>query len=91
MSEMVLAVGMENCTIRYFKTSGELLCEENQNKKTPVYGVAAKKYIDDKEEESADAGFISEDAAYVDNLIALLGKHTVTPVVLCEVLDEMLS
>ena len=88
MKEMMLAVGVENYTIRYFRTEGNME-QEGENKR--VFGVASTKYIDDTEKESADTGFISEDMAYVDELIATLGRHTVTPVVLCEIVDDMLA
>jgi len=86
MKEMVLAIGLEDFTVRYFRTKGE-----SEETKTPIYGVMAAKYIDDVEKESACAGFVSEDKAYVDELIATLGKNTVTPMVLCEVLDELME
>ena len=84
----VVAVEVEGFTIRYFRTEGEVhLCDATSKH---AYGVAATKYIGDKEEESVDAGLISEDEGYVDELITILSKNTVTPAVLCEMLDEML-
>ena len=88
MKEMVLSVDVENLTIRYFRTEGML---DDEGSKTRIYGISAAKYIGDEKEEEQDAGFISADMAYVDELIAVLGKNTVTPMVLCEVLDEILS
>jgi len=87
MKEMMLAVGVEGYTIRYFRTKGSYECEGEQKS---IYGVAVTKSLDDVEEESVDAGFISEDIGYVDEIIATLGRNSVTPVALCEVLDEML-
>ena len=88
MKEMVLAVEVENLTLRYYRTEGVM---ENESGKTPIFGIFAAKYIGEEKEEESDAGFISTDMAYVDELIATLGKNTVTPMVLGEVLDDMLS
>jgi len=90
MKEMVLTAEAEGLIIHYFRTQGHLK-DDDDDKRIPIYGIAATKYIDGKEEEQADAGFISTDADYVGQLIAMLGKHTVTPLALCEVLDELLS
>ena len=86
MREMVLTVGVENFTIRYFRTQGEI---EADGIKTRVFGICAEKYIGDVQEEASDAGFISSDMAYVDGLITTLGSNTVTPMTLCEVLDDI--
>ena len=89
MKEVVLAVEVEDFTIRYFRTQGEAsFCEEGG---MSVYGVAASKYINNQEVESIDAGFISENKAYIDKLITALGKNTVTPMTLYEVLDDMIE
>jgi len=88
MGEMVLSVGLEDFTIRYFRTEGSLESDETGTK---VFGIKAGKYIDDNLVEESDAGFISEDMEYVDGVINFLGKHTVTPTSLYEVLDDMLA
>lgn len=90
MKEMILAVGVEDYTIKYFRTQGELICQVN-GEATNVFGILATKYINDQEKESMDAGFISQDINYVNEIINLLGKNIVTPVVLCEIIDEIIS
>ncbi|MDR2167323.1 MAG: DUF6514 family protein [Clostridiales bacterium] len=84
----IMAVEVENLTIRYFRTEGEACCDDGKNR---IFGISAAKYIGDNEEERADAGYISENMAYVDELIAILGKNSVTPMVLGEILDELIA
>ena len=55
------------------------------------YGIKSQKYINGVLEEESTSGPITEDAAFADSLIATLSKNTVTPALLCEILDEILS
>jgi hypothetical protein len=55
-----------------------------------LYGISVRKYIKDVLTEEGQSGFITEDAAFADSLLATLAANTVTPIVLNEILDELL-
>lgn len=88
MKEMVVAVGVEDFTIKYFRTCGEYMCDQRDGA-VQIFGIVASKYINDEEKESSDAGFISEDINFVNKTIETLAKNTVTPMCLFQVLDDM--
>jgi hypothetical protein len=86
--EMIMAADVENFTIKYFRTEGEM--EEDEGK-SRIFGVSAEIYIGNELIDENDAGFISADIEHVNALIAILGRNTVTPYALGEVLDEIMS
>jgi len=74
-------------TLNFSKVKGH--SEDDPNLK--FYGILAQKYIGGILEEEANSGMITEDENLADSLIAALSENAVTPLVLYEVLDEMLS
>ena len=85
MKKWVAATGASDFLLNYFRT-----CTKSR-KNTPLYGVYVEKVKDGQVLETEDSGAISPDMAYVDGVIKILAKNTVTPMSVCEVLDEVLS
>jgi len=71
--------------LRYFKTSGQGFEDESKF----YHGIFVMKLEGEEVLEQADSGFITEDAEQAIALITCLAENTVTPMALCEVLDEI--
>ncbi|MCL2350883.1 MAG: DUF6514 family protein [Defluviitaleaceae bacterium] len=83
MREIILTATAEDFVLKYFRT-------EKMEGTARFYGIAAEKYINDALADNSSTGPLSEDAEYVERLMACLAKNTVTPMVLCEVLDDII-
>ena len=88
MKKMITTAVSEEFALEYFS----VLQEFEGDDKSPIqtYGILAAKYVNGKLTEEECSGPISHDPAQVNDLINILAKNTVTPAVLCEILDELL-
>jgi len=86
MRKHVATSSAENFELRYFETVSQ--CERGE---ADFYGVCVGMYIDGSLMEETESGSISEDSEQVLEVIKKLSENSVTPVVLCEILDEMVS
>ncbi|MCL2397287.1 MAG: DUF6514 family protein [Defluviitaleaceae bacterium] len=72
--------------LRYYKTT-----QPSADGSMTFHGVYVAKCSGEHIIEQADSGPIGEDSRQVDTVIHSLAENTVTPMVLYEVLDELLS
>lgn len=89
MSELILETNTENFELKYFRYAHQF--EGDGDDKAVVYGITAQKQRNGVVLEESDSGPVSLKSNEVDNLIHILGRNTVTPMLLCEILDEILN
>ena len=80
--------GAEQFDLKYFKTSFE---SESDGGSTTVYGVLVAKCAGDDLLEEADSGPISGSEVEICSLMEQLAENTVTPMVLHEILDDLIT
>ncbi|MCL2752703.1 MAG: DUF6514 family protein [Defluviitaleaceae bacterium] len=85
MKKAIATAKVHDFEVRYHKTTQ--LNEEGEK----FYGIHAVKYEKGVSVEESETGGISSDEHYVENIIDMISKNEVTPQVLCEVLDEIVS
>ena len=85
MRQHVSTIIADNFTLKYYRTV--LLSGDSNN---GFYGIYVAKCCGKHIIEDADSKPISEDETTVNNLIKLLALNSVTPMVLCEILDELM-
>ena len=85
MKEHVTTTETTGFRLEYFKTVEESVENEGQF----LYGIYLAKFEGDTVLEQAETGPVTEDAEQIVKIITHLAENTVTPMVLCEVFDDI--
>lgn len=89
MKEHVSTVQVGNFQLKYFRTIQR--GGDKTRGAVDFHGVYAAKCLGKHIVEQAYSGPISKNAGHVTDIINRLAQNTVTPMVLCEIIDEMMS
>jgi len=85
--ECVASAETDDFRLRYYRTTARGRDDTSQN----FYGIFVEKLAGEHILEYADSGPVTLNEAQANATIKLLAANTVTPMTLCEVLDEMES
>ena len=85
MKEHVTTTETTGFRLEYFRTIENSL--ENEGKL--LHGIYLAKFEGDTVVEQAETGPVTEDAEQIITIITRLAENTVTPMVLCEVFDDI--
>ena len=84
MKKFMSTAGTEGFELKYYKTT-----TQGEDGGTNFFGVFVEKYVDGNLVEEMESGPVCEDDAQIADIIGRLAQGGVTPLALCEVLDEM--
>jgi len=85
LKQHIVSTSTDGFELKYFKT-----VTQGEDDGVSFYGIFVEKHVNGSLAEDAASGSISESNSQVCEIINKLAENSVTPFLLCEILDEII-